>query len=114
MSPETKGAYIELMSRELTRGEKSAKTVISLLKTCGIEGKYLPGENPTEASYVTCEEDLTPDAKSQLLKMKEDIIYIWDDEGTKDFVESIAIFSSSEKKNVPGRILKFGPRKETT
>lgn len=82
MSPETKGAYIEL-----AKWEESAKRVIALLEKHGVMWEYLPGETPTERNFIICGEDLTQEIKSQLLEMKADVSYIWDNEGTQDFVE---------------------------
>lgn len=82
MSPEMRGVFIEL-----TNGEESANKIMALFEKHGILTRYLPGENPTETNFVVCDEDLTPEIKNQLAQMKKDVFYIWDDEGTKVFVE---------------------------
>lgn len=103
MSQKETGAYIELVKEE-----KAAEAVLGILQEHGLAACLLEGETPQEADFVVCEQNLPTEIKSQLLGSPF-VSYIWDEEGTKAFVESITIFSSQEK---PSRRLRFNSSKE--
>lgn len=91
--PTFKGTLIEL-NHIGGFGRETAEEIVGDLRKLAIDAEYCPANLGPEPDFIFIREELTPEIKSRLVD-HPGVAYVWDDEGTKAWVEAVAILNNS-------------------